>query len=112
MRESLRPSRGRPGHRGIPWTGPPLVAVASRIAPMIPRTAESLVRETFDRRACYRCRRKTRHTRRTPNHVLHFFITWFTCGLWAVVWAGIALAWRWATPPWYCTVCGEAWRER
>lgn len=28
----------------------------------------------------------------TPNHVLHFLITLFTCGVWVVMWALIAFA--------------------
>lgn len=36
-------------------------------------------------------------SRHKPNHVLHFLITFFTCGVWGFVWLFIALA---ARPPW------------
>lgn len=26
-----------------------------------------------------------------PNHLLHFFITFFTCGLWAIVWIFLSI---------------------
>lgn len=41
-------------------------------------------------------------TRPATNHLLHFFITFLTCGLWLVVWilASIKIG------GWRCTRCG------
>jgi hypothetical protein len=53
---------------------------------------------------CPRCQRLTLGRRDTPNHVLHFLVTFLTCGLWAFVWLGTAvLATR---RPYLCTICG------
>lgn len=56
-------------------------------------------------RYCHTCQRPVLATRTKPNHVLHFLVTMFTCGLWAFVWLFISLA---AREPWRCQVCGDA----
>lgn len=41
-------------------------------------------------RYCAHCRKNVMATGTTPNHILHFLITVFTCGLWAIGWILIA----------------------
>ena len=35
---------------------------------------------------CKQCKKKTLHTRTTPNTILHIFLTFITFGLWLLVW--------------------------
>jgi hypothetical protein len=53
---------------------------------------------------CAACGKQTLHRQETPNHILHFLITFFTCGLWAIVWLVDSGKQR----PWRCTFCGTA----
>lgn len=53
---------------------------------------------------CPSCRRVTLGRRDTPNHVLHFLISFLTCGLWLFVWVAVTLAAHWR--PYLCTSCG------
>lgn len=53
---------------------------------------------------CPTCSRVTLGRRETPNHVLHFLITVFTCGLWVLVWGACSIAA--SSRPYLCTVCG------
>ena len=49
-----------------------------------------------------------RRTRSAPNHLLHAFLTVFTCLLWGIVWLVVA-----SSPtlgPWRCTVCGNIYQ--
>lgn len=61
-------------------------------------------------RYCPTCERQVLAKQETPNHVLHFLITFFTCGLWGLMWIIIAIAN--ATEPWKCPTCGSATRPR
>lgn len=38
---------------------------------------------------------------RSPSHLLHFFISLFTCGFWLLVWIAVAL-----DPAMNCRTCG------
>ncbi len=42
--------------------------------------------------------------RETPNHLIHFLIFFFSCGLWVIPWAIMALTA--SSSPYLCTVCG------
>jgi hypothetical protein len=54
---------------------------------------------------CVTCGKQTLHrSAGAVNHVLHFLITFFTCGLWAIVW--IILAVGAGSAGHLCTVCG------
>lgn len=59
---------------------------------------------------CNRCQRNTAHIRQAPNHVLHFLITFFTCGFWAIAWIALTIASS-ASDPAHCQVCGTAYAE-
>lgn len=52
---------------------------------------------------CSLCRRNVLSERPEINHILHFLITFCTCGLWAFVWMGLAIRFG----GWKCTVCGS-----
>ncbi len=54
---------------------------------------------------CTVCGKLTLHRQQTPNHVLHFLISFFTCGLWLLVWLVLATDYR---KPWRCSFCGTA----
>lgn len=54
---------------------------------------------------CQYCQEQVLVTRETPNHVLHFLITIFTCGLWIFAWAFVAIVRSF--DPWLCTRCGQ-----
>lgn len=54
-------------------------------------------------RHCHTCQRPVLATRAKPNHLLHFIITFFTCGLWGLVWIFIVIFDR---GPWHCQYCG------
>ena len=41
--------------------------------------------------------------REAPNHVLHFLITFFTCGLWGIVWLLTSLS----RGDYACPTCGS-----
>lgn len=55
---------------------------------------------------CRMCNRQVLGQKETPNHVLHFLVTCFTCGLWGVVWAILTLAM--GSGPFRCPTCGTA----
>jgi len=66
-----------------------------------------------DQRICARCGRHTLHqcvVPDPPNHILHFLITVFTCGLWSIVWGlqMISYQMRRATSQYLCQTCGQA----
>lgn len=52
---------------------------------------------------CEMCNRHRLIRRDTSNNILHFLITFFTCGLWVFVWLYCLLF----PGPWRCTVCGS-----
>ena len=51
---------------------------------------------------CATCGRQTLHRQQRPNHVLHFLIAFFTCGLWVIPWIVMSMG----SEPWLCTQCG------
>jgi len=55
---------------------------------------------------CPRCQTFVLGRRETPNHILHFLITFFTCGLWIIPWIVISIAAGWE--PFRCPTCGTA----
>jgi hypothetical protein len=55
---------------------------------------------------CATCGKQTLHRQATPNHVLHFLITFFTCGLWVIPW--LILSNNSSGGPWLCSICGTA----
>lgn len=58
---------------------------------------------------CVTCQRQTFHKKQhAVNHILHFLITIFTCGLWVVPWVIMSLGNNF--DPWICTVCGSETR--
>lgn len=54
-------------------------------------------------RWCRRCQACTLHYRQAANHVLHFLITCFTCGLWLIVWFLLSVKFG----GWQCRECGR-----
>jgi hypothetical protein len=42
-------------------------------------------------RYCPMCARHVMATGSTPNHLLHFFLSLYTCGLWLRVWILVAV---------------------
>ena len=53
---------------------------------------------------CPQCRRVVLGRRDKPNHILHFLITFFTCGLWAIVWIYLGIFAE--SKPFRCPTCG------
>ena len=51
---------------------------------------------------CQYCQRYTLAVRPGTNHILHFLITFLTCGLWAFVWLGQSAK----IGGWRCPGCG------
>lgn len=55
---------------------------------------------------CRECQKRTKHERQVKDvsHLLHFFLSLFTLGVWVIAWILIAMF-----PdkgPWRCSVCG------
>ena len=59
---------------------------------------------------CPNCRGVRLGRREMPNHVLHFLITVFTCGLWIFAWGFEIL--RAYSRPYLCSVCGTPGQNR
>lgn len=59
---------------------------------------------------CQRCKKPTLHETdpRPVNHVLHFLLTFFFCGLWLPIWVLIALSQSMPGGRSRCTRCGSA----
>jgi hypothetical protein len=55
-------------------------------------------------RYCPMCERNVMATGTTPNHLLHFFLSLFTCGLWLPVWILVAVG---TIGGYRCTKCGS-----
>ena len=53
---------------------------------------------------CPTCKQNVLGRRETPNHILHFLISFFTCGFWLFVWALLAASA--GREPYRCTRCG------
>lgn len=54
---------------------------------------------------CPNCQQLVLGRRDMPNHILHFLITFLTCGLWVIPW--IVLSVMAARAPYQCTFCGS-----
>ncbi len=52
---------------------------------------------------CNVCHRQVLARAETPNHILHFLITIFTCGLWVIPWILLSLT----SNNYRCTNCGS-----
>ncbi len=55
-------------------------------------------------RYCPVCERQVMATGTTPNHLLHFFLSLFTVGLWLPVWILVAVG---NIGGYRCTKCGS-----
>jgi hypothetical protein len=55
---------------------------------------------------CPRCQTVILGRRDKPNHLLHFIITFFTCGLWIIPWVFIGI--EADARPFRCPICGTA----
>jgi len=53
---------------------------------------------------CPNCQRVVLGRREKPAHVLHFLISFFTCGLWVIPWLIMTEAAK--HKAWRCTICG------
>jgi len=53
---------------------------------------------------CKNCRKMTQHTQPSTSHLLHFFLSIFTMGIWLLVWLIMALNNGTAAQ---CTECGK-----
>lgn len=51
---------------------------------------------------CAQCQEVRKLERKGTNHLLHFFISLFTAGLWLIVWIGTAIKFG----GWRCSTCG------
>lgn len=59
---------------------------------------------------CATCQRQTLHrSAGQVNHVLHFLVTFFTCGLWGLVW--FILSVQAHNSGHICTLCGTAYDQ-
>lgn len=56
-----------------------------------------------DQRYCPHCQGYVMAQGTRPNHLLHFFLTLFTAGLWLVVWILVAVG---KIGGYRCTYCG------
>jgi len=55
------------------------------------------------RKHCAVCEEMRKVTRPGCNHILHFLLSIFTCGLWIIVWIGSAVQ----IGGWRCDTCGS-----
>ena len=58
---------------------------------------------------CPSCQKLTMGSRQTPNHLLHFIVTFFTCGLWVIPWVIITVTT--SSAPYLCNICGTPGRN-
>jgi hypothetical protein len=54
-------------------------------------------------RYCPHCQKQVLAIGTTPNHLLHFFLSLFTAGLWIIVWILVAVG---KIGGYRCTQCG------
>jgi competence CoiA-like predicted nuclease len=54
---------------------------------------------------CPTCQRNVLARHQGVNHILHFLVSFFTCGLWLIVW--LVLAQRAHNAPWFCPTCAS-----
>lgn len=59
---------------------------------------------SYERRWCPDDRMMVRAERKGVNHTLHLLLTVLTAGIWAIVWAMLALETK--GKPWVCPHCG------
>jgi hypothetical protein len=52
---------------------------------------------------CKHCNKRVMAQGDTPNHILHFFLSLFTFGLWLIVWLAVCIC---CVGGWRCTQCG------
>ena len=52
---------------------------------------------------CPKCKDHVVTQKNTPNHILHLLLSFFTGGLWVVIWLIVIFA---NLGGWRCTVCG------
>lgn len=62
-----------------------------------------LMSEEKKRRFCKDCNAKVLAVRKGTNHLLHFFISLFTIGLWVPIWIFSAIK----IGGWKCPTCGR-----
>jgi len=55
-------------------------------------------------RYCNHCKKDVMATGTSPNHLLHFFLTIFTFGLWIIVWILVSVG---KIGGYRCTECGS-----
>lgn len=55
---------------------------------------------------CPQCKKVVLGRRDAPNHLLHFLVGIFTCGLWWIAWLFIVIAH--SNNPFRCPICGTA----
>lgn len=69
----------------------------------------STLKETYG--FCEDCKRRVKVYRKGTNHILHFLISLFTCGMWLIIWLFITLIHlnpsTAGTSNWKCTLCGS-----
>jgi hypothetical protein len=54
-------------------------------------------------RYCTHCETRTLATGNKPNHLLHFVLSFFTCGFWLFVWLLVAVS---SVGGYRCVKCG------
>ena len=59
---------------------------------------------------CRHCGRQTHFRKRRLDHELHFSLTIFTLGLWAIGWLAVIITWM-INEPWRCQICLHRWRR-
>lgn len=55
---------------------------------------------------CPNCQKLVMGVRERPNHLLHFLIAFFTCGLWVIPWILFTIVAD--RSPYRCSTCGTA----
>lgn len=59
---------------------------------------------------CISCQRQTLHRNSEQvNHVLHFLVTFFTCGLWGIIWLILSVGAH--NSAHICTLCGTPYDQ-
>ena len=60
--------------------------------------------QKLDGRYCVHCQKSVMATGTTPNHLLHFFLSIFTFGLWIPIWILVVVG---KIGGYRCTQCGS-----
>ncbi len=53
---------------------------------------------------CPTCQAARLGRREMPNHILHFLVSFFTCGFWVIPWVFMTIAA--GRQPYLCSACG------